>query len=353
MYTYMKLTVSFLLLATVGFSLANGAVYAPAAGEPGSTAIHKDSAVFTQWATACRVERGYLKISDTTLTDNDTNRASHGADTNGIGKADGLLVSLGDGGRATLQFDRPITNVEGPDFAVFENSFKNNMEAPFQYFLELAFVEVSSDGVYFVRFPAYSETPALSQIGTFGQLDPTRIHNLAGKYNLFYGTPFDLSDLLDSSGIDLNAITHIRVVDVIGSTSARYASLDCLSRPINDPWPTPFASCGFDLDAVGVLGETSNPTAIPDSGHKTGSWMYPNPVSLGSTLHLQLPSDVLCTNPLQLTLTDPRGQRIYQQKLDPEEEITIELPARILPGVYVVSLSGGSYFQSTLLQLLP
>ena len=46
MYTYMKLTVSFLLLATVGFSLANGAVYAPAAGEPGSTAIHKDSAVF-------------------------------------------------------------------------------------------------------------------------------------------------------------------------------------------------------------------------------------------------------------------------------------------------------------------
>ncbi|MFN6048554.1 MAG: T9SS C-terminal target domain-containing protein, partial [Bacteroidota bacterium] len=47
------------------------------------------------------------------------------------------VVSLGDGGIATLTFDPPITNGDGFDFAVFENTFLDT-------FLELAFVEVST-----------------------------------------------------------------------------------------------------------------------------------------------------------------------------------------------------------------
>jgi hypothetical protein len=32
-----------------------------------------------------------------------------------------------------------------------------------------------------------------------------------------------------------------------------YASCDSQGHQINDPWPTPFPTGGFDLDAVGVI----------------------------------------------------------------------------------------------------
>ena len=57
------------------------------------------------------------------------------------------VVSLGDGGSITLTFAHPLSDGTGPDLAVFENAFNDT-------FLELAFVEVSSDGANFVRFPA-------------------------------------------------------------------------------------------------------------------------------------------------------------------------------------------------------
>ena len=59
---------------------------------------------------------------------------------------DGRVVSLGDGGVAILTFDTPLSDGPGPDFAVFENAF-------LETFLELAFVEVSSDDVNYFRFP--------------------------------------------------------------------------------------------------------------------------------------------------------------------------------------------------------
>ena len=69
-------------------------------------------------------------------------------------------VSLGDGGTVVLTFPQPIGDVPGPDFAVFENGFKAFDNS---FFLELAHVEVSSDGVNFYRFPSSSLTPSLSQ----------------------------------------------------------------------------------------------------------------------------------------------------------------------------------------------
>ena len=62
------------------------------------------------------------------------------------------MVSLGKGGSITLSFDPPVSNGDGWDFAVFENGFEDT-------FLELAYVEVSSDGVVFVRFDNASLTP--------------------------------------------------------------------------------------------------------------------------------------------------------------------------------------------------
>lgn len=156
------------------------------------------------------------------------------------------VVSLGDGGAALLTFDAPIQNGMGYDFAVFENALND-------IFLELAFVEVSSDGVHFYRFPATSLTPTALQISSTGTVDAQNLSNLAGKYKVGWGTPFDLAQLSGYSNLDLNAITHIKVVDVVGSVDAQWATFDRNGNAINDPYPTDFASGGFDLAGVAVM----------------------------------------------------------------------------------------------------
>jgi hypothetical protein len=218
--------------------------YAPAPGQLGSTAISKDSNVIIAWATGVEIARGPLDIADPSL-----GTASHGMDQDALGPAEGdgvLVVSLGDGGSATLTFSTPIMNGSGPDFAVFENGFADN-------YMEFAFVEVSSDGQNFARFPAFSETPTDLQIDNFMFGDCRYVHNLAGKYRQGFGTPFDLDELNSGIPINLNAITHLRLVDVVGSIDPMYGSEDSQGNLINDPYPTAFASGGFDLDAVGVI----------------------------------------------------------------------------------------------------
>jgi hypothetical protein len=149
-------------------------------------------------------------------------------------------------------------------------------------FLELAFVEVSSDGQRFVRFPATSLTQDSTQIDGFGAVDATKIHNLAGKYITSFGTPFDLEDLRDSLAVDIQRVTHIRLVDVVGAIQEQYASLDHLGNRINDPWPTPFASSGFDLDAVGVIHQADISSA--DYQILPGLQLYPNPATEATAL---------------------------------------------------------------------
>ena len=81
-------------------------------------------------------------------------------------------MSLGDGGVAILTFKYPIKNETGNDFAVFENSFNDT-------FLELAFVEVSSDGIHYFRFPAVSNTQDTLQMGNDASIDARHLNNLA------------------------------------------------------------------------------------------------------------------------------------------------------------------------------
>jgi hypothetical protein len=179
--------------------------------------------------------------------------ASFGAAADALGAADGLsLVSLGDGGRITLTFDAPITNGPGADFAVFENSFVFGG----QVFAELGLVEVSSNGVDFVRFAAVSLTQTSEQLGAFGGIDATELYNLAGKHEAGFGTGFDLQELAGVGGLDVNAVTHVRVVDVVGRITPAdgyVPTVDSLGNIINDPYVTNFASSGFDFDAVGVI----------------------------------------------------------------------------------------------------
>ncbi len=237
--------------------------YAPPAGEIGSTAIHKDSSIIIGWATDCAITRGYQNIADQSL-----GLADFGDFSVVPGEADGSdVVSLGDGGSAIVTFPWSIVNGPGPDFAIFENSFSET-------FLELAFVEVSSDGINYYRFPAVSETQTDTQIGGFGAVDCRYIHNLAGKYKSKYGTPFDLEDLIDSVGLDLDNINFIKVIDVVGSIDVQYGSQDYLGNMINDPFPTPFGSSGFDLDAIGVIHQATQ--GVENVNSATISF-YPNP----------------------------------------------------------------------------
>ena len=199
--------------------------FAPSAGQPGTTAVYKDSSAITGWATGCQVNRGPIEIDNTELTYDGSSFPTIGSATDATGKADNKVVSLGDGGSAILSFDHPIVNNAGPDFAVFENGFYLAGSDTLA-FLELAFVEVSTDGDRFVRFPAVSNIPTDEQFGNFSYMNAAWVHNLAGKYTANYGTPFDLEDIKDSSGINVNDINYVKVIDVIGNISDKYASYD-------------------------------------------------------------------------------------------------------------------------------
>jgi hypothetical protein len=230
----------FLLLI---FPFLGKSQFAPAAGQPGSTAIKKDSSIIVNWAVHCHIVRGLQDISNPAGA-----YASYGDSSSAVGPADGAnVVSLGDGGSATLTFQSPITNGPGYDFCVFENAFDPG-------FLELGFVEVSSDGINYTRFPATCNVQNTVQIGPFDtSSDPTKIYNLAGKYIVNYGAPFDLQELAGTPGLDITGVTHVRVIDVVGCIQPQYARYDKNSNIINDLWPTAFPSSGFDLDAVGVM----------------------------------------------------------------------------------------------------
>ncbi len=256
------------------FQNGRSQLYAPAAGQTGSSAMHKDSSAFVAWVKDCSVIRGLQDVSTPSL-----GVATGGDPSMVAGKADiATVLSLGDGGSAVCVFQNPITNGSGFDFAVFENSFNDD-------FLELAFVEVSSDGIHYFRFPSHSLSDTINQCGSFGSTDAFKINNLAGKYRGGFGTPFDLQELSNIPELNINAITHIKIIDVVGSLEKAYAQKDHFGNKINDPWPTPFPSGGFDLDAIGVIHELK-PNAIHDNIVENGIIVYPNPVKQSETVNL-------------------------------------------------------------------
>lgn len=263
-----------LLMAMV--PVAVWAQFAPAQDKPGTTAMHADSSAFVAWAIDCVAEPGPMNI-----TNPSAGLAGSGwPASNVIGFPQGTMgvTCLGDGGRATVTFASPICNRPGPDFAVFENGFANAQNTD-MWFLELGFVEVSSDGVNFFRFPAVTYVQTETQIGGMGCIDPAQIHNFASKYGAMYGTPFELDEVPDDPLLDKNNITHVRVVDVIGNIDPAYCTYDSQGHPVNDPWPTAFASCGMDLDAVGVIHDIEhfpNPQGVEENADVTIS-VYPNP----------------------------------------------------------------------------
>jgi len=295
------------------------AQYAPAAGKIGSTAIYKDSSAIVSWATLCSVVRGWQNIAD-----HSAGKTTAGTESAVSGKADNNTISLGDGGTAIVQFAQAITNGPGPDFAVFENSFDD-------YFLELAFVEVSSDGQNYFRFPAHSLTQTDSQVVTFGKLKCEKIHNLAGKYRVGYGTPFDLEELKNTPGLDIMHISHIKIIDVVGSIDTLYGSKDSAGNMINDPYPTIFPSGGFDLDAVAVL---HSATSLNNAVGMLDLKMYPNPVS--DILNIDI------ANQADMEIVSMQGKLLLKRHL--QAGINSVEVSMLSKGVYLLRLGSDKSF---------
>ena len=186
-------------------------------------------------------------------------------------------------GQITLSFAEPIRQGRGYDFVVFENAFISsadwsNDSLAGQMFAELAYVEVSSNGIDFVRFPSVSLTEEL--VGRYGTIEISNVYNLAGKHpnanGICTGTSFDLKEIADdpdvvSALVDINDIKYVRIVDVPGSGDFHddaVLHIDPGTRPdwdfyadnhpIYDAWDAstaPDPSGGFDLEAIGVLRE--------------------------------------------------------------------------------------------------
>ena len=221
-------------------TLLSAGPYAPAAGQEGSTAISKDDTAIVGWATGYE---NYI-VGDSVSTSWQTPEKA-------LGEAAGNstdIVCLGRGGQITLTFDVPIVDGPGWDFATFENGFSDT-------FLELGYVEVSSNGTDFFRFSNDSLTE--SAVGAFGSVDATQITGYCSKYKQGYGTPFDLAELDGVSDLlDVNNISYVRIVDIVGDGT----DLDSSGDVIYDPYPTS-GSAGVDLEAVAVLNNVTS-TAI-------------------------------------------------------------------------------------------
>ncbi|MBA3665208.1 MAG: T9SS type A sorting domain-containing protein [Bacteroidetes bacterium] len=296
------------------------AQFAPAAGQPGSSAIKNDSTIIINWASGCKIIRGRQDISNVS-----GGYASVGDSSKAIGFADGLgVVSLGDGGSAVLTFPQAIKNLAGPDFCVFENSFDPG-------FLELAFVEVSSDGINFTRFPATCNVQNTVQIGPFDtSSDATKINNLAGKYIGGYGVPFDLLELTGIPGLNINAVTHVKIIDVVGCIQPQYARYDKNNNIINDPWATPYSSGGFDLDGVGVLNQA--PAGIQENDDLNKSVRL-FPTVTNDEIYFVNESG----QPLELEVTDISSKMIKTMFIKKSGSISL---ASVVEGIYFIKIKG-------------
>jgi len=288
------------------------AQFAPAVDQIGTTAISKDSGIFQFWASEGVVTRGWQNITDKKL-----GLATIGKIEDGLGSPDSRVISLGDSGVITLTFPHRIQNGVGPDFAVFENSFNST-------YLELAFVEVSSDGIRFIRFPSTSLTPTVLQLGNDAIMEAAKIDNLAGKYKAGFGTPFDLEILKDSSNLDLQNIKFVRLIDAVGSINPIYGTRDSKGNLINDPFPTPYPSAGFDLDAVGVI--NSEYASIVEKEIQVRIW--PNSSSKDLYIALSTYEEIKILNSI--------GQQVY--KTEGVGQIKIDV-SDFDKGIYFIQLN--------------
>lgn len=143
------------------------------------------------------------------------------------------VLTLGAGGSVTLGFGVTIADGPGIDLVVAENPFFYPLGSA-STFAEVAYVEVSTNGADFVRFPSHYAGPMVP-LAPFGSAPLGTYRGLAGTTPVFAnvvtgigdpfdpttggGDAFDLGELASEAAVqnglvDLTAIHFVRIVDV-------------------------------------------------------------------------------------------------------------------------------------------
>lgn len=295
----MKLTF-FIILIILNISLS--AQYAAQADADGTTAVYMDSSIIVSWATGYE---NYIVGTEADETWQTPEKA--------LGQAEGTsagVVTLGRGGEITFTFDTLIVNGEGADFVCFENALSHT-------FLELGWVEVSMDGVYFERFPNRSLTE--NPVGAFADIDPTKIHGYCSKYRQGYGTPFNLDS------VNLDTVQYIRFIDIVGDGNA----LDTDGNIIYDPYATT-GSAGLDIDAVGVIHAGNIEEGIEELSSNDFK-IYPNPAK--NNLQLIINNEHLNINFTDIQIYDLTGKMVTNSPFEKGDR-----------GIDISYLNEGIYF---------
>jgi hypothetical protein len=240
------------LLLTLSATVASAGTYSgpTQTSHPIDAAIPSNSTLFTEWADQIDASRTFFAPRGSTTISP--------TGFNSLGDLDATQIAAGNQvGYLTVTFPQGVRNGAGADFAVFENGFTYG--SPNGLFAELAYVEVSSNGVDFARFPSISTNVApVTGSGAFAGFDMSNVYNLAGKHAGGFGTPFNLDDLLThplviGGNVDLSSVQYVKLVDIPGNGSY----FDSLGNPILDNWMTT-GSGGFDFrlpvgQGVGVI----------------------------------------------------------------------------------------------------
>lgn len=222
-------------------------------------AIPANDSRFVEWANSIDPDRtAFAPRGSTSINQNGgfNNLGDLTAEEIGNGVLPGFL---------SVSFPTGIGNGSGADFAVFENGFLFGPPGR-GLFAEYAYVDVSTNGSDFARFPSISlNSGPLSGSGPFASFDSTGVYNLAGKHAAGFGTAFDLQELsgdpLVTGGLlDLNNILHVRLFDIPGNGAFQ----DSLGNPIYDNWLTA-GSGGFDFRlGVGLGVGVINVATVPE-----------------------------------------------------------------------------------------
>ena len=263
--------------------------YPGPAGDPSTTAIHKDDSVIKSWASSVE-----------SITYGEDVDEEWQIPNNALGQAEGTsfdIVCIGRGGEIVLKFDTLIINGPSYDFCVFENGFAAN-------YLEFARVAVSSDGENFAEFDCIYNSETKIETKNIGQM--------AGKYEQGYGNPFDLEmlknkDVVLDGLVDLNSISYVKLIDIVGDGD----DLDSFGNPILDPYPTSGAA-GFDLDAIGVMNDgvvSIGENLVADDDIISN---YPNPFNPTTTISF---NSINNNNSAKLSIFNSNGELIMENNL--------------------------------------
>ncbi|MDG1689544.1 MAG: T9SS type A sorting domain-containing protein, partial [Flavobacteriales bacterium] len=171
------------------------------------------------------------------------------------------------------------------------------------------------------------------QIDAFGAVDTTNINNLAGKYRANFGTPFDLEELINEPNLDINSISHVKIIDVIGSIDSNFCNYDQNLNIINDPFPTPFPSSGFDLDAVGVINQGPLNIILENSTNIIENFRIINGMVVFDLKSVQKPG-------FKVEIFDLAGKIIFQKNYKYNLEGTQNIDVQSFKnGIYLLNIS--------------